>query len=54
MPHYVFLCQDCHQEFTEVLHITDLPNYQGKCPKCGSKNVLQQLAEFAAVTSKKS
>ena len=54
MPHYVFLCQDCHKEFTEVLHIADLPTYKAKCPHCGSEKVQQQAAAFAAVTSKKS
>ena len=54
MPHYVFLCQDCHEKFTEILHISDLTTSQVKCPHCGSKNVEQQAAAFSAVTSKKS
>ncbi len=54
MPHYVFLCHDCQKEFTEILHIADLPAYEAKCPHCGSRNVEQRVAAFAAVTSKKS
>jgi putative FmdB family regulatory protein len=54
MPHYVFLCQACHKEFTEVLHISDLDAAKVKCPHCGSEAVDQQVAAFSAVTSKKS
>jgi len=54
MPHYVYVCLDCDQEFTEVLHIADLDTVHLKCPHCGSEKVQQQIAEFAAVTSKKS
>ncbi len=54
MPHYVFLCEDCHKEFTEVLHIADRDSAVVVCPHCGSKRVTQEVAAFAAVTSKKS
>lgn len=54
MPQYVFLCQDCHKEFTQSLHIADLSTQNVKCPECGSKKVEQQVAAFAAVTSRKS
>ncbi len=54
MPHYVFLCQSCNKEFTQILHITDLDKGGVKCPHCGSENVQQQVAAFTAVTSKKS
>lgn len=54
MPQYVFLCHDCHKEFTKSLHIADLSSPKIQCPHCGSANVEQQLADFAAVTSKKS
>lgn len=54
MPHYIFLCQDCRKEFTEILHMADLSAYRAKCPHCGSTNVEQQAAAFTAVTSKKS
>ena len=54
MPQYVFLCQDCHKEFSTTLHIADLEKGGAVCPQCGGKRVTQQVAEFSAVTSKKS
>ncbi|MFB3825843.1 MAG: FmdB family zinc ribbon protein [Bryobacteraceae bacterium] len=54
MPHYVFLCQSCNKEFTQVLHIAELEKGGIKCPHCGSEKVKQQIAAFSAVTSKKS
>ena len=54
MPQYVFLCQDCHKEFTRILHITDLEKGGVVCPHCGGKRVTQEVAAFSAVTSKKS
>ena len=54
MPHYVFRCEDCKKEFETILHIDDLDKGNVQCPHCGSKKVQQQLAAFAAVTSKKS
>ncbi len=54
MPQYVFLCKACNKEFTEFLHISELEKGGIKCPHCGSDQVQQQVAEFAAVTSKKS
>jgi putative FmdB family regulatory protein len=54
MPYYVYVCLDCHKEFTKVLHIADLTTVRLQCPLCGSDKVEQQVAAFAAVTSKKS
>ncbi len=54
MPQYVFLCQDCKKEFTQSLHIADLEKGGVVCPHCGGTSVIQQVAAFAAVTSKKS
>jgi len=54
MPQYVFLCQDCHKEFTIFLHMDDLDKGEIVCPHCGSKQVKQEVAAFSAVTSKKS
>jgi putative FmdB family regulatory protein len=54
MPQYVFLCQDCKNEFTQFLHIADLEKGGIVCPQCGSKRVIQEVVEFSAVTSKKS
>jgi len=54
MPHYVFLCQDCNKEFTQILHIADLEKGGAVCPHCGGKRVTPKIAAFSAVTSKKS
>jgi len=54
MPQYVFLCLDCHKEFTQILHIADLEKSVVVCPHCGGKKVTQEVAAFSAVTSKKS
>ena len=54
MPQYVFFCQDCQKEFIQFLHIADLDKGGVVCPHCGGKQVTQQVAAFAAVTSKKS
>ena len=54
MPHYVFFCQDCSKEFTQMLHVADLEKGGVVCPHCGSKRVTQAVTAFSAVTSKKS
>jgi len=54
MPQYAFSCQDCKKEFTQTLHMTDLDRASITCPECGSTRVTQAVAEFSAVTSKKS
>lgn len=54
MPHYIFSCQACKKEFSQVLHISELEKVAIKCPHCGSEKVEQKVAAFSAVTSKKS
>ncbi|HUA91947.1 MAG TPA: FmdB family zinc ribbon protein [Terracidiphilus sp.] len=54
MSQYVFLCQDCHKEFTLNLHLADVDKGGVACPHCGSKRVTQEVLAFSAVTSKKS
>ena len=54
MSTYVFLCQDCKKEFTKSLHMSEMEKVGVQCPHCGSKRVLQAVAAFSAVTSKKS
>jgi len=51
---YVFLCQDCNKEFTRILHMADVEKEGVECPHCGSKRVIQAVAAFTAVTSRKS
>jgi len=53
MPVYDYVCNDCHKSFELVLTLKEHDD-QIVCPKCGSKNVEQEMAAFFAVTSKKS
>ena len=55
MPRYEFYCEDCKKTFEIILTLTEYE--EGKivaCTKCGGKHVHQEMAEFFAVTSKKS
>ncbi len=54
MPVYDYFCEDCRQEFEQVLTLTEHDVEKIVCPKCGSKNVEQEAVQFFAVTSKKS
>jgi putative FmdB family regulatory protein len=54
MPQYVFVCHACNKEFTQTMHISEMLAAKIKCPHCGSVDVKQQVAAFAAVTSRKS
>ena len=54
MSTYVFLCQDCSKEFTQTLHMADVEKGGVVCPHCGGKRVVQAVAAFSAVTSRKS
>jgi len=54
MPVYDYVCNDCHKSFELVLTLSEHDKDKIVCPKCGSKNVAQEMAEFFAVTSKKS
>ena len=54
MSQYVFHCQDCDQEFTQHLHMSELEKAEVVCPHCGSKRVGQLVTGFSAMTSKKS
>jgi len=54
MSQYVFLCQECNQEFTLSLRISEMEKGNVSCPHCGGKRVTQAVLSFSAVTSKKS
>lgn len=54
MPHYNFLCEGCHKEFSKVLTLAEYEKGAVTCPHCRSKKVEQRWAAFYAVTSKKS
>jgi len=54
MPVYDYVCKDCRHSFELVLTLSEHDKDKITCPKCGSNNVEQDVAEFYAVTSKKS
>jgi len=54
MPVYEYICKDCHHAFEAVLTLKEHENTDIRCPKCKSRNVEQDVAEFFAVTSRKS
>ena len=54
MPIYEYVCNDCHTAFEAVLTLNEHDTEQVTCPKCNSRNVQQDVADFYAVTSKKS
>ena len=54
MPQYDFHCNACNHEFTVSMHIEDREKADIRCPRCGSEQVEQHWAAFAAVTAKKS
>src|ERR1700730_17987571 len=54
MPVYDYICNDCNKSFETVLTLGEHDAENIKCPKCGSKNVEQEMAAVFAVTSKKS
>ncbi len=51
---YDYICKDCQKSFELVLTLGEHDKNNIKCPKCGSKNVEQDVTTFFAVTSKKS
>jgi putative FmdB family regulatory protein len=53
MPVYDYVCKDCHKTFEAILTLKE-HDVAVKCPKCGSKNVEQEVTVFYAVTGKKS
>ena len=54
MSQYVFFCQDCKKEFTLTLHMAEAEKGGVTCPHCRGQRVIQAVAAFTAVTSRKS
>lgn len=48
MPLYGFECQDCEDEFEELV-MSSFKVEDVVCPKCGSKHVQRQLSLVAAI-----
>jgi putative FmdB family regulatory protein len=54
MPTYVYSCEKCGENFTQIMSIREYNEAKVTCPKCKSAKVKQQLTEFIARTSRKS
>jgi len=54
MPYYEFYCEDCKKPFELILTFAEYEKGDFKCPKCDGKRVHQEVADFFAVTSRKS
>ena len=54
MPVYEYFCRECHKSFEIVLTLEQHEKKRIVCPKCGSRKVQQEMADFYAVTSRKS
>ena len=54
MPTYSYKCSKCDHRFLEILSFKEYEDGKRKCPKCGSRNVVQVLETFFAKTSRKS
>jgi len=54
MPVYEYVCNECHTSFEVILTVKEHDKEEIICPKCKSKEVGQDAAEFFAVTSRKS
>ncbi|MCF7740364.1 MAG: zinc ribbon domain-containing protein [Candidatus Marinimicrobia bacterium] len=44
MPIYEFKCNDCGNEFEELVSISQLNDNNISCPECGEKNVKKQIS----------
>ena len=54
MPTYEFRCKKCGTVFERQEHIAEHEKSHPPCPKCKSEAVEPVLADFYAMTSKKS
>ncbi|MFP5205044.1 MAG: FmdB family zinc ribbon protein [Acidobacteriota bacterium] len=54
MSEYVYHCENCNQEFTRSLHMSEHDKGGITCPHCGSQRVQQVVTAFSAVTARKS
>lgn len=52
MPHYEFICHDCHKGFLQTLSQKDYEDGAVNCAHCGSENVELRAALSAPATKK--
>lgn len=51
---YAFECRKCGERFEVRESLADHEKHKEKCPKCGSKRVVQRLEAAFVATSRKS
>jgi putative FmdB family regulatory protein len=54
MPTYEFRCKKCGTVFERQEHIAEHETSHPRCPNCKSEEVERLLADFYAMTSRKS
>ena len=54
MPTYDYRCGKCGKRFPLKMTIAEHDASKSRCPKCGSRKVVQEFRGFFAQTSKKS
>ena len=54
MPTYDYFCRKCNESFTVIQSIKEHGQKEVTCPKCGGKDVKQQITSFMTKTSRKS
>jgi putative FmdB family regulatory protein len=54
MPTYVYLCNQCGEEFSRIMSLREFETAPVTCPKCSSGDVKQQITHFMTKTSRKS
>lgn len=54
MPTYEYFCKKCNESFSVILSIKEHEEEEVQCPKCGGKEIEQQISHFMTKTSRKS
>ncbi|MBI5582311.1 MAG: zinc ribbon domain-containing protein [Deltaproteobacteria bacterium] len=54
MPTYEYFCKKCKEAFSLILSLKDHEEKKAQCPKCGGKEIEQQISSFMTKTSRKS
>jgi putative FmdB family regulatory protein len=50
MPIYEFICEDCFEEFEELVGFSQT-EIELNCPACGSELIRKKISSFAALGS---
>jgi putative FmdB family regulatory protein len=52
-PEYAYQCRKCGKKFAVTMPISEHDRRKGRCPKCDSGRVVQQIGTFFAQTIRK-